>query len=52
MKKMVRFILFITHPKVVYYTQVSIQMYETSSKENVNNLRELNREYKKKGKER
>lgn len=48
MKKIVRLILFITDPKVVHYIQVSIQMYETSSKENLNNLGELNSEYKKK----
>lgn len=44
MKKLVRFILFITGPKVVHSTQVLIQMYETSSKENLNNLEELNSE--------
>lgn len=47
MQKMVRLILYITDTKAVDYIQLSIQIGETSSEENLSNLGELHSEYKK-----
>lgn len=41
MQKMVRLILYITDTKAVDYVQLSIQIGETSSEENLSNLGEL-----------
>lgn len=41
MQKMVRLILYITDTKAVDYVQLSVQIGETSSEENLSNLGEL-----------